>query len=92
MLIKANFYVTEKHDGNNRLFYYPKSVWFLIVDFGKLQMKIQNLTEVKPTTATKKNEEVLELIKYQPTAKLRFVPKGNSLRPIMTFYRKFKDA
>ena len=50
------------------------------------------MTEVKPTTATKKNEEVLELIKYQPTAKLRFVPKGNSLRPIMTFYRKFKDA
>jgi hypothetical protein len=26
-----------------------------------------------------------------PTAKLRFVPKNNSLRPIMTFYKKFRD-
>lgn len=24
-------------------------------------------------------------------AKLRFVPKNNSLRPIMTFFKKFKD-
>jgi len=28
--IKANFYVTEKHDGHNQLFYYSKSVWYLI--------------------------------------------------------------
>ncbi len=29
--------------------------------------------------------------KNKPIAKLRFVPKNNSLRPIMTFYRKFRD-
>ncbi len=27
----------------------------------------------------------------QPTAKLRFVPKNDSLRPIMTFHGRFKD-
>jgi len=35
-LIKANFYVTEKHDGFNKLFYYPKKVWFLITQMGTL--------------------------------------------------------
>lgn len=29
--IRANFYVTEKHDGHNTLFFYSKSIWFLIV-------------------------------------------------------------
>ena len=64
LLLKANFYITEKHDGNNQLFYYPKSIWYLIIEYGKLQMKIQNLTEIKPTTSTKKNDEVLQLIKF----------------------------
>lgn len=30
-LIKLNFYVTEKHDGHNQLFYYSKPIWFLII-------------------------------------------------------------
>ncbi len=36
MLIKANFYVTDKQEGHNQLFYYPKSVWFLTTQLGTL--------------------------------------------------------
>lgn len=32
-----------------------------------------------------------KVCKNKPMAKLRFVPKNNSLRPIMTFFKKFKD-
>ena len=85
LLIKCNFYVTEKHNKHNKLFYYPMSVWFLISQLGTLQMEIQNLDRI-----TEKNK--LSYMKESPIAKLRFVPKFDSLRPIMTFYRKFKDT
>lgn len=45
--IKSNFYVTEKHDGHNQLFYYSKPIWFLITQLGTLQMEQENLVSVK---------------------------------------------
>lgn len=85
LLIKCNFYVTEKHNRHNKLFYYPMSVWYLISQLGTLQMEVQNLDRIL-------EKSKLSYMKESPIAKLRFVPKNDSLRPIMTFYRKFKDA
>ena len=90
LLIKANFYVTEKHDGYNKLFYYPKNVWFLITKMGTLQMEIQNLDRIDNKSKLEKMK-LKAMVKNKPIAKLRFVPKKNSLRPIMTFYKKFRD-
>lgn len=83
-LIKSSFYVTEKHNEHNKLFFYSKPVWFLISQFGTLQLEIENLRRIpKPQT--------LSLVE-RPSGKLRFVPKNDSVRPIMTFHRRFRDA
>lgn len=86
-LIKANFYITEKHNEHNKLFYYAKPVWYLISQYGSLQMEIENLTRIKD-----KSQLTFDKLLERPIAKLRFVPKNDSLRPIMTFYRRFKDV
>lgn len=86
-LTKANFYVTEKHNEHNKLFYYAKPVWYLISQFGTLQMEIENLSRIRENSRLS-----FDKLLDRPIAKLRFVPKNDSLRPIMTFYRRFRDA
>ena len=86
-LIKANFYATEKHSEHNKLFYYAKPVWYLISQYGTLQMEIENLSRIRDQSQLT-HDKLLD----RPIAKLRFVPKNDSLRPIMTFYRRFRDT
>lgn len=86
-LIKANFYVTEKHNQHNKLFYYSKSVWLLMAQFGTLQLELTNLKKIEEKIDCK-NNQIIE----RPIGKLRFVPKGDSLRPIMTFHKRFRDS
>jgi hypothetical protein len=52
-------------------------------------MQQENLELVKKDKENLEKDETI--YEYSPTAKLRFVPKNNSLRPIMTFYKKFRD-
>lgn len=83
-LVKSSFYVTEKHNEHNKIFFYSKSVWFLISQFGTLQLQIENLRCVSRPIPASVNE--------RPCGKLRFVPKNDSVRPIMTFHRRFRDS
>ena len=50
---------------------------------------MQNLEKMKDMSLQQNNKRIEILIKNLPIAKLRFVPKKNSVRPIMTFYKKF---
>jgi hypothetical protein len=86
-LIKANFFVTEKHNEHNKLFFYSKSVWMLITQFGTLQLELDNLRKV-----TEKSQLRPTSLIERPLGKLRFVPKNDSLRPIMTFHKRFRDV
>lgn len=82
-LLKFNFYITEKHSTHNKLFFYPKAVWFLISSVGLFELCLQNCARLPASNATK------EQLAGTPLGKLRFVPKRNSLRPLMTFFKKF---
>ena len=82
-LLKFNFYITEKHSTHNQLFYYPKAVWYLISSIGVFELCMQNCSRL-PKTRTSK-----EKLAPIPLGKLRFVPKRNSLRPLMSFFKKF---
>lgn len=82
-LLKFNFYITEKHSTHNQLFFYPKAVWYLISSIGLFELCLQNCARLPRSEATK--ERLVSI----PLGKLRFVPKRNSLRPLMTFFKKF---
>jgi len=86
-LIKANFFITEKHNEHNKLFFYSKSVWLLITQFGTLQLELENLRKV-----TSRAQLHPSALVERPLGKLRFVPKNDSLRPIMTFHKRFRDV
>lgn len=86
-LIKANFFITEKHNEHNKLFFYSKSVWLLITRFGTLQLELENLRKV-----TSRAQLHPSALIERPLGKLRFVPKNDSLRPIMTFHKRFRDV
>jgi telomerase reverse transcriptase len=120
-VIRMNFYVTEKHQEHNRLFFYSKPVWYLITRCSMANLENMNLEKFQANEEYKefsmqqkpgytrpenagfgrppvdnanrnfqfvKREERFENI---PIAKLRLVPKSDSVRPIMTFYKKFRE-
>jgi hypothetical protein len=84
-LLKFNFYITEKHSTHNQLFFYPKDVWYLISSIGMFELCMQNCAKMDLSKTSK--EQLLSI----PVGKLRFVPKRNSLRPLMTFFKKFMN-
>lgn len=86
-LIKSTFYVTERHNEHNQLFYYSKSVWLLLSQFAQMHLELENLVKVE-NLSWKGGNSLIE----RPIGKLRFVPKGDSVRPIMTFHKRFRDA
>lgn len=45
--IKANFFVTEKHNEHNQLFFYSKPVWHLVTQLGIMQLELDNLEKVQ---------------------------------------------
>ena len=45
-LIRANFYVTEKHHEHNKLFFYSKPVWFMIVNLSMINLENLNLKKM----------------------------------------------
>ncbi|XP_037655297.1 telomerase reverse transcriptase isoform X2 [Choloepus didactylus] len=78
-LLRSFFYVTETTFQKNRLFFYRKSVWSELQSVGIRQhlSKVQ-LRELSPADVRRRQEGRLPVL----TAKLRFVPKPNGLRPI----------
>lgn len=106
-LIRANFYVTEKHHEHNKLFFYSKPVWYMITNLSMLNIATLNLAPLNlfeghesTLEAAKGDKKLLkkeiferknDLLISRPCAKLRLVPKSDSVRPIMTFYKRFKD-
>ncbi|KRX07709.1 hypothetical protein PPERSA_11258 [Pseudocohnilembus persalinus] len=83
--LRYNFYITEKHKENNKIFYYRKPLWLLITKLAIYQLKNDNLTQITKNTFQEKF-----LTQNPPIAKLRILPKKSSFRPIMTFNRKYK--
>lgn len=98
-LIRANFYVTEKHHEHNKLFFYCKPVWYMLVRLSMINLAAMNLEKLDMNEFNdtgKKDKELMfqkknDLLERKPCAKLRLVPKSDSVRPIMTFYKKFRD-
>lgn len=101
-LIRANFYATEKHNEHNKLFFYSKPVWYLITQTSMVNLENLNIEKVKMEEDSKDvrmeaqngpsaNSKPKDYLENNPCAKLRLVPKSDSVRPIMTFYKKFKD-
>ena len=106
-LIRANFYVTEKHHEHNKLFFYSKPVWYMITNLSMINIATMNMTPLdlykgieeqyvsqgKNITKNQiKFQKRRDLVLHNPCAKLRLVPKSDSVRPIMTFYKKFVDS
>ena len=81
--IRANFYVTEKHAEYNAIFYYRKQVWKLV---SKLAIRFFEERNLDPID--KEKEIQLKYKTEYPISKLRILPKKDSFRPIMTFFRK----
>lgn len=60
-LIRANFYVTEKHHEHNKLFFYCKPVWYMLVNLSMINLATLNLEKlnlVELDSEGRKNKEV----------------------------------
>lgn len=101
-LVRANFYATEKHNEHNKLFFYCKPVWYLITQTSMLNLETLNIEKIKVDDDSRIQDmeakamnghggRMKDNLENNPCAKLRLVPKSDSVRPIMTFYKKFKD-
>lgn len=91
--IRINFYVTEKHKEHNKLFFYQMPVWHVISSLALISMKSSNIKNInfEGNNIIEKRNSMKSMMADTPCAKLRFVPKKDSARPIMTFYKKFMD-
>ena len=98
-LIRANFYASEKHNEHNKIFFYCKPVWYLITQTSMVNLETLNIEKIKLDEDAKADRKVQaaqslrakDFLENNPCAKLRLVPKSDSVRPIMTFYKKFRD-
>ena len=79
-------------------------MWYLITQTSLLNLEALNIEKIKVDDEKKEAKGELvgdEMNLYQeksnnwlenhPCAKLRLVPKSDSVRPIMTFYKRFRD-
>ncbi|XP_055003451.1 telomerase reverse transcriptase [Sorex araneus] len=80
-LLRAFFYVTETTFQKNRLFFYRKCVWNELQSIGmrqhlvRAQLRRMSAAEVRQFRAARP---------ALPTSRLRFLPKANGLRPIIS--------
>ncbi|XP_055991062.1 telomerase reverse transcriptase [Sorex fumeus] len=80
-LLRAFFYVTETTFQKNRLFFYRKCVWNELQSIGmrqhlvRAQLRRMSKAEVQQFRAARP---------ALPTSRLRFLPKANGLRPIVS--------
>ena len=81
-LIRQHFYATETTFGKNRIFFYTKDVWQRIHHRMMSSMCAVSLRQPLPVLQTSTDEE--NLTKLLIRARLRFVPKKNGSRPIMS--------
>ena len=79
-LLKNNFYITEKANHKQKMFFYRKKVWSKLT-----QLALQSLQQ-EPTKLLRplNHMETENVIKSgKETSKLRFIPKEKGVRPIM---------
>jgi len=81
--IRCKFYVTERHGELNKIFYYRKPLWKLVSKLAIKFFEDRNLVSV----SAEEQENLNKNCEY-PVSKLRILPKKDSFRPIMTFFRK----
>lgn len=82
-MLRANFYITEKHQEGSKVFFYRKPVWNAISKLGITKLQEDNLSVMKHySDYDVKQSGMISL------AKLRLIPKSDSVRPIMTYYKK----
>ncbi|XP_034379439.1 telomerase reverse transcriptase isoform X2 [Arvicanthis niloticus] len=79
-LLRSFFYVTETTFQKNRLFFYRKSVWSKLQSIGVRQhLERVQLRELSQEEVRQHQDTWLAI----PICRLRFIPKPNSLRPIV---------
>jgi hypothetical protein len=82
-LLRCFFYCTEKQKEYSRIFYYRKPIWALVMKMAIEDLQKDNLKFVEKAIM----KSSCENHNYAP-GKLRLIPKGETIRPIMTFNRK----
>jgi hypothetical protein len=82
-LLRCFFYVTEKQKEYSRIFYYRKAIWAFVMKLSIDDLQKDNLKAVEKDEMTK----ACTHNNFAP-GKLRLIPKGETIRPIMTFNRK----
>jgi telomerase reverse transcriptase len=90
-LIRQHFYATETSYGRNRIFFYSKDVWQrihhrMLRSICSVSLR-QPLPVLEKSTAPDPAAELQNLLLF---ARLRFVPKKNGSRPIMS--TKFRNT
>ncbi|XP_032779409.2 telomerase reverse transcriptase [Daphnia magna] len=90
-LIRQHFYATETSYGRNRIFFYSKDVWQkihhrMLRSICSVSLR-QPLPVLEKWTAPNSTSELQNLLLF---ARLRFVPKKNGARPIMS--TKFRNT
>jgi len=85
-LLRCYFYCTEKQKEYQRIFYYRKNIWNIVMKLSIEDLLKQTLKEVQ-------KQEMKNFCESQNFApgKLRLIPKGETFRPIMTFNRKIPN-
>ncbi|XP_038975900.1 telomerase reverse transcriptase-like isoform X2 [Phoenix dactylifera] len=76
-IIAANFYVTERESRKNDVFYYPKPVWRILTERSTNHLNDQNYSLLDPATF----EHIMRGRSFG-FSKVRYVPKGISVRPL----------
>ncbi|CDW74133.1 telomerase reverse transcriptase [Stylonychia lemnae] len=85
-LMRCFFYCTEKQKEYQRIFYYRKNIWNIIMKLSIEDLLKQTLKEVEK----REMQSFCESQNFAP-GKLRLIPKGDTFRPIMTFNRKIPN-
>ena len=80
-LIRQHFYVTETTYGRNRLFFHTKAVWQRMRNH---MMKSMCSTNAHQQLAALRKSDAAGSEKLMLHSRLRFIPKANGSRPIMS--------
>ena len=82
-LLRTNFHITESSSHGNRLFYFRHDVWRAIAEPSLNTIKLNMLQEIPLIEARQKISR-----RQLAFSHMRFVPKGNTVRPLMNMKRK----
>ncbi|KAI9740924.1 MAG: hypothetical protein M1818_004530 [Claussenomyces sp. TS43310] len=82
-LVRTNFHVTESNTHRNRLFFFRHDVWRSLAEPALASLKVTMFEEIRA-------EEAKNILNARRLgfSRLRLLPKGSSVRPIMNLRRR----